>query len=465
MKKEKRATNHQSFPLQTGRDRASNSNIMNQKNAALWALLFVLGCIASAWFFIVEPKLQKKIHDAKSKAAQQTPATNEQKDLAPDPKKSLPPELYEETYETLGEGITVRQPSELLEKLAMEFQKGAFNEVTKIIGKDALSENDYNELRKLMEQTDFKLANIPFQEIGESELNKNSRFAINLSSDANGRIYLDLERNTKGWSVRRITLPNDQQGPEFAGMEDSLGTADTFLQNALNQRFEEALKSVDTTKVSDAKVAGLCILFEEGKYKLRPQKPLRAAFNKENHAGFLATVETNTGENAAEFGINLQRDPAKNGKWKVTDIALDQLLLDYAQRIERGDIYYSPLAKNPKGGDTLVIYFEFDNNELTPRMQRQLDIIALLLKADQKREITLTGHADALGTDNYNSELSTERANAVKSYLSSKGVPTTQVKTEAAGESLPRRPNAREDGSDDPEGRRANRRTEIYLNF
>ena len=40
-----------------------------------------------------------------------------------------------------------------------------------------------------------------------------------------------------------------------------------------------------------------------------------------------------------------------------------------------------------------------------------------------------------------------------------------QIDTVAKGASQPRRPNLTETGEDDPEGRRANRRTEIYLDF
>jgi outer membrane protein OmpA-like peptidoglycan-associated protein len=44
-------------------------------------------------------------------------------------------------------------------------------------------------------------------------------------------------------------------------------------------------------------------------------------------------------------------------------------------------------------------------------------------------------------------------------------VSATQINTIAKGASQPRRPNLTETGADSPEGRRANRRTEIYLDF
>ena len=45
------------------------------------------------------------------------------------------------------------------------------------------------------------------------------------------------------------------------------------------------------------------------------------------------------------------------------------------------------------------------------------------------------------------------------------GQPVDRIVTVAKGSSQPRRPNITEAGEDNPEGRRANRRTEIYLDF
>jgi OOP family OmpA-OmpF porin len=53
----------------------------------------------------------------------------------------------------------------------------------------------------------------------------------------------------------------------------------------------------------------------------------------------------------------------------------------------------------------------------------------------------------------------------VKDYLVKVGVAEHQIITLAKGQSQPRRPNFTESGADNPEGRRVNRRAEIYLDF
>jgi OOP family OmpA-OmpF porin len=53
----------------------------------------------------------------------------------------------------------------------------------------------------------------------------------------------------------------------------------------------------------------------------------------------------------------------------------------------------------------------------------------------------------------------------VRDFLTKAEVDPSQIVTVAKGDSQPRRPNFTEAGTDNPDGRRANRRTEIYLDF
>ena len=149
----------------------------------------------------------------------------------------------------------------------------------------------------------------------------------------------------------------------------------------------------------------------------------------------------------------------------IDPASLDQLIADYAKRFAGGDLYYTPIVKNPQGGDTLVLYFEFDEDQIAQRTKRQLEIVARILSTDAGKKLTLTGHTDALGGADYNTGLSSRRADIVRDFLVSSGVAPGQIITQAKGMTQPRRPNVTESGEDNPEGRRANRRTEIYLDF
>ncbi|MDA0768168.1 MAG: OmpA family protein [Verrucomicrobia bacterium] len=374
-----------------------------------------------------------------------------------------------EILKTIGVGVTAVDPETLVEQIGRSLEKGDVPGAAKLIGDKALIPEQLARLSAMAAEGAVKLKeDRPVSEIGELEINRRARWALNLDDDYGSRIYFDLQRNLNGkWAVEKVMLPPVlEPGATIprAVLVDALGITDAFLQAALTQDFESAKSFVDLEQVSDAKIAGLCIIFEEGDYRLRTQKPLRALFHRDTTAAFLANVEVGDGSQTAQFGISVQRADAQSA-WRVTEINLDTLLADYADRVAGGDVYYTPLIRNPEGGDTLILYFEFDENELTARTKRQLEIVALLLQTDEGKTLTISGHTDALGSEEYNRGLSATRAMAVKDFLVSGGVAEEQIKTVALGQSKPRRPNQTDTGEDNPEGRRANRRTEIYLDF
>ena len=383
-------------------------------------------------------------------------------------KVTVEPESADEILESLGIGVTTTDPALLVEQIGRTLEAGKIRAAANLIGRKALSEDQVKQLQRLAGQSRLRLReDRPISEIGELEVNRRVRWALNLSDDYGSRIYLDLLREQGKWGVQKVVLPKaaiNGEAPGRAVLVDALGITDAFLQAALEQSFETAKSFVDSEKVSDAKIAGLCIIFEEGQYQLREHKPLRSVLNRNDVAAFLANVETNDGLQAAQFGVNLRRAD-ENSPWRVVEINLDQLLADYARRVAGGDVYYTPLIRNPKGGDTLILYFGFDEESLSPRTERQLEIVALLLQTDKEKKLTLSGHTDAIGSEAYNRTLSGRRAETVRRFLVDSGVAPGQIETVALGKTQPRRPNTTEAGEDSPEGRRANRRTEIYLDF
>lgn len=370
--------------------------------------------------------------------------------------------------ENAGVGARSPDPAELLTRIGDLLEAGDLPAAARLIGDSALTPEARSQLAALASQGALKLRRPDAaSEVGEIELNSRTRWALHLDGAEPGRdrIFFDLVRDGKKWAIESIDLPPSPGLPvPKARLVDSLGIADSFLQATLHQNFERAKEFVDPASVSDAKIAGLCILFEEGGYRLRPVKPLRAMFQRGDTAGYLAHVVAADGTEAAQFSLTMRRQEP-GGNWRLFEINLDQLLADYARRVAGGDVYYTPLLKNPQGGDTLVLYFDFDHDGLTERTARQLDIVAEILKTDPDRKLNISGHTDALGTEEYNRALSSRRAASVMEHLVKSGVSERQIVTHAEGQSQPRRPNFTEAGDDNPDGRRVNRRSEIYLDF
>ncbi|MCR4301556.1 MAG: OmpA family protein [Sulfuricaulis sp.] len=110
------------------------------------------------------------------------------------------------------------------------------------------------------------------------------------------------------------------------------------------------------------------------------------------------------------------------------------------------------------------VLFDFDKDTLKPAARETLHKAAAVIREQTKGEIRIDGYTDAKGDDRYNQKLSQRRAAAVKSWLAQNGkLGARRMSTHGFGELKPVAPNAKPDGSDDPEGRQKNRRVEITV--
>lgn len=114
--------------------------------------------------------------------------------------------------------------------------------------------------------------------------------------------------------------------------------------------------------------------------------------------------------------------------------------------------------------DLRGVNFDFDRSELRPDAIGILDEAVSILAKYPDLKVEVAGHTDAKGSDAYNQSLSERRARAVYDYLASKGIATTRLAgPNGYGESRPIAPNDNADGSDNPDGRAKNRRTELNV--
>lgn len=102
-------------------------------------------------------------------------------------------------------------------------------------------------------------------------------------------------------------------------------------------------------------------------------------------------------------------------------------------------------------------FFDFDKSTLKPEARAKLDDLVDKTKGIALEVVIAVGHTDSVGSNAYNTRLSTARANAVKDYLVGKGVEKNRVYTEGKGESQPVADNRTR------EGRAKNRRVEIEV--
>ncbi|CAN5241574.1 hypothetical protein BH09BAC1_BH09BAC1_03270 [soil metagenome] len=110
------------------------------------------------------------------------------------------------------------------------------------------------------------------------------------------------------------------------------------------------------------------------------------------------------------------------------------------------------------------IYYEFNSAKLTPDAKNVLDTTLLpLMMRNPTLIIELGSHTDSVGTVGYNLTLSKNRAVSVVEYLIAKGIDKRRLVAKGYGESVFVAPNSNPDGTDNPEGRQKNRRTEFTV--
>jgi hypothetical protein len=123
--------------------------------------------------------------------------------------------------------------------------------------------------------------------------------------------------------------------------------------------------------------------------------------------------------------------------------------------------YIKRINLNPirVGGEMQLsnVFYEVDSWELKKESVSELNILANLLKINEKITIEIGGYTDSTGTSDYNKTLSEKRALSVVNYLISNGIKSERLKYKGYGNTSPLGDNIT------VEGRKLNRRTEAKV--
>lgn len=103
------------------------------------------------------------------------------------------------------------------------------------------------------------------------------------------------------------------------------------------------------------------------------------------------------------------------------------------------------------------VNFDFNKATLTPKAKANLDKLVPVFKEYADTDIKVFGYTDAKGADDYNLNLSNQRAEAVRQYLASKGLNSSRFVTVGMGEADPISSNETD------AGRAENRRVEFAI--
>lgn len=126
-------------------------------------------------------------------------------------------------------------------------------------------------------------------------------------------------------------------------------------------------------------------------------------------------------------------------KQTITKVTADQISKDLSE----------------KGKSILYINFDVDQATVSTQSMEIVDQITLVLQKDTTLKISIEGHTDNSGEPSHNKKLSSDRANAVKTVLISKGIDENRLSTKGLGSDFPLTNN------DTQENKAKNRRVEL----
>jgi outer membrane protein OmpA-like peptidoglycan-associated protein len=161
------------------------------------------------------------------------------------------------------------------------------------------------------------------------------------------------------------------------------------------------------------------------------------------------------GKNRPDYIDDDREPPSTAGKYAPEDRFAVPAHADDAERAAAKAI--RNIEDRIARGDLPKIQFEFDKADITPESNATLDLVAQVLRSDEHLKLMIFAHCDAIGTDEYNLDLSQRRAKSVSDYLASKGVHPPSMRHRGFGASKPIADNATD------EGRAKNRRVEFYI--
>ncbi len=167
------------------------------------------------------------------------------------------------------------------------------------------------------------------------------------------------------------------------------------------------------------------------------------------------------GKLIAAVAANKTTQPAQNNKWDVAKIEETKdaffVALTKLTEAHTDEAAASPTPAAPVESTSTILYFPLDSDKLGDSATAALAELVRYIKSAGNVAVTINGHADRVGTEAYNMDLSERRARFVMKALEAAGVPDSIMKYFAFGESDPAVPTA--DGVEEPK----NRRVEIFI--
>ena len=278
---------------------------------------------------------------------------------------------------------------------------------------------------------------------------------------------------------------SDYAPAELQSAKEALERAETAFENDGNSKVTEALAYTAIRRAKIAEVEADIYLARQQKQEIErtyieeSQEALKRQTQQLREARTELQETRQTLQEAKKEGTMTQKElreqrellekkrqtlAEQEKKLAVTQQELEterERRKEAEERLAKAKSRLEQFAKLEEDKDRMVItltgevIFELNESTLRKRAKARLNQVAEVLLADRDRELTVEGHTDSQGKEDYNEKLSQKRAESVRDYLVSQGIAEDRIKAIGKGERDPVAEN------DTAEGRAMNRRVEI----
>ncbi len=256
-------------------------------------------------------------------------------------------------------------------------------------------------------------------------------------------VNLGPEINTEQWDGF-FTVPASGDYAYFSSTENSLGQEDIFrirLSPALQPEIPIQISGSIFNSVQKTPVNATIEIEDSETGELLTSIDFRSASSKIFQLFLLPS---------SNYRMTVQSE----GYFPFTEEL--NLKDDQTTRSFKKDIFIQPIQTGENITLSQIIFAQ-SSSEIPHSALKQLNQLADILKTHAQMEIIVEGHTDNQGDSNKNLQLSEDRVEAVKTYLTSQGIESDRIKTKAWGSSRPVSSNLTE------EKRKLNRRVEFTI--
>ncbi len=347
---------------------------------------------------------------------------------------------------TAGHEIDNTEKGDFVEELLMMLKD------EEIWGEDSPDSKELPVIQKAIEQIEDRIENKK-NEIGKLE----SMLATSETPDDVVRLVLEIDAKKKtALSIEKNLISVNEQ------LED---------QGFSQMEIKNSVKIVELERQKKKKEAEIVDLEKELNNSFIPDSIVSLVFSIDEKKKELSSLEKDLRRKKAQEIALLKIIKETEAQEKPpTELAKTSLDPDTKEDVEQTSLTSSVRKDQhnskevPKTNKHLVLdnsLFDYDKSSLGSKAIAPLNILVEYLKENPEKKAEIIGHTDNKGSKNYNLKLSKRRSQSVADYLINQGIDRKRLVVLGHGEEKPIAANQLPDGTDNPEGRKLNRRIEI----